>query len=160
MQIIKDREVVEDSWQHLADDADIVAGDITVSFARWVEQKDVLAAQKGRLGIRVSGEDNLEDIVADLDKFALVVVLFPAFTDGRGYSKARLLRDRYGYEGEIRAQGDVLHDQLYYMTQCGINSFELANSNRLTEALAAFDDFSENYQTTVAKPDPLYRRLR
>jgi uncharacterized protein (DUF934 family) len=160
MQIIKDREVVEDSWQHLADDADIVSGDITVSFARWVEQKDVLAAQKGRLGIRVSGEDNLEDIVADLDKFALVVVLFPAFTDGRGYSKARLLRDRYGYEGEIRAHGDVLHDQLYYMTQCGINSFELANSNRLTEALAAFDDFSENYQTTVAKPDPLYRRLR
>jgi len=160
MQIIKDHEVVEDSWQHLADDADIIAGDITVSYARWMEQKDVLAAQKGGLGIRITGGDVLQDIVADLDKFALVVVVFPAFTDGRGYSYARLLRDRYGYEGEIRAQGDVLHDQLYYMTQCGITSFELANPNRLTEALAAFDDFSENYQTTVAKPDPLYRRLR
>ena len=160
MQIIKDREVVEDNWQHLDDEADIVAGDITVSYARWLDQKDILASHKGGLGIRLCGDDDLEAIVADLDKFSLIVVVFPAFTDGRGYSYARLLRDRHGYTGEIRAQGDVLHDQLYYMTQCGINSFELANPNRLTNALAALDDFSENYQTTVDKPDPLYRRLR
>ncbi len=160
MQIIKNREVVEDNWQHLEDDADIVAGDITVSYTRWTEQKDILSAHKGGLGIRLCGDDPLENVVADLDKFALVVVQFPAFTDGRGYSSARLLRDRYDYQGEIRAQGDVLHDQLFYMTQCGINSFELANPNRLTNALSAFDDFSESYQTTTVRPDPLYRRLR
>jgi uncharacterized protein (DUF934 family) len=86
------------------------------------------------------------------------VLIFPTFTDGRCYSFARLLRDRYHYQGEIRAQGDILHDQLYYMTQCGINSFEMENPQRLADALVAFDDFSENYQATALKPDPLYRR--
>ena len=94
----------------------------------------------------------------DLANFSLIVLLFPAFTDGRCYSFARLLRDRYGYKGEIRAQGDILHDQLFYMAQCGINSFEMANPNHLMDALTAFDDFSESYQTTVLKPEPLYRR--
>ncbi len=110
------------------------------------------------MGIRLSGDDPLEEIVPDLGRFQLVVLLFPAFTDGRCYSYARLLRDRYNFKGEIRAQGDVLYDQLFYMSQCGINSFELANPNRLTQALAAFDDFSESYQATVLRPEPLFRR--
>ena len=158
MQIIKDREIVEDSWLHLDDDAELQSGDITVSLSRWQAEHDRLSHHKGGLGIRLSGDDPLEEIVPDLSHFSLIVLVFPAFTDGRCYSFARLLRDRYHYKGEIRAQGDILHDQLFYMTQCGINSFEMANPTRMTNALAAFDDFSESYQATALKPEPLYRR--
>ena len=156
--IIKDREIVDDNWQHLDDEAALVAGNITVSITRWQEQHETLSRHEGGLGIRLSGDDPLEEIVPDLGRFQLIVLLFPAFTDGRCYSYARLLRDRYQFKGEIRAQGDVLYDQLFYMSQCGINSFELANPNRLVQALAAFDDFSESYQATVLRPEPLYRR--
>lgn len=158
MQIIKDREIVDDNWLHLEDEAELVAGDFTVSLARWQAEHDTLSHHEAGLGLRLSGDDPLEEIVPDLSRFSLIVLNFPAFTDGRCYSFARLLRDRYGFKGEIRAQGDILHDQLFYMTQCGINSFEMANSNKLASALSAFDDFSENYQTTVLKPEPLYRR--
>lgn len=156
--IIKDREIVDDNWQHLDDEAALVAGNITVSITRWQEQHETLSRHEGGLGIRLSGDDPLEEIVPDLGRFQLVVLLFPVFTDGRCYSYARLLRDRYYFKGEIRAQGDVLYDQLFYMSQCGINSFELANPNRLVQALAAFDVFSESYQATVLRPEPLYRR--
>jgi len=160
MQIIKDREIVEDNWLHLDDDAELLAGDITISITRWQAEHESLSQHKGRLGLRLTGEDPLEEIIPDLANFALIVLIFPAFTDGRCYSFARLLRDRHDYQGEIRAQGDILHDQLFYMTQCGINSFEMANPEGLLSAMPAFNDFSESYQTTVAKPDPLYRRLR
>lgn len=158
MQIIKDREIVEDNWLHLDDDAELVAGNITVSLARWQAEHKTLIRHQGSLGLRMSGDDPLEEIVPDLAHFSLIVLIFPAFTDGRCYSFARLLRDRYDYQGEIRAQGDILHDQLFYMTQCGINSFEMVHENRLKDAVVAFDDFSENYQATVLKPEPLYRR--
>ena len=158
MQIIKDREIVEDNWTHLDDDAELTAGNITVSIARWQEQHHTLIQHKGELGLRLEGSDPVEEIVPDLEHFSMIALNFPAFVDGRSYSIARLLRDRYNYRGEIRAQGDVLHDQLFKMEQCGFNSFELANENRLTKALAAFDVFSEYYQTTALHPEPLYRR--
>ncbi|NQY27185.1 MAG: DUF934 domain-containing protein [Piscirickettsiaceae bacterium] len=158
MQIIKNREIVEDNWLHLDDDADLVTGDITVSITRWQAEHESLNKHEGGLGLRLTGDDPLEEIVPDLAKFSLIILVFPAFTDGRCYSFARLLRDRYDYQGEIRAQGDILYDQLFYMTQCGINSFEMANLDNLENALPAFNDFSESYQTTVLKPEPLYRR--
>ncbi|HDY86445.1 hypothetical protein LCGC14_0553860 [marine sediment metagenome] len=158
MQIIKDRAIVEDNWLHLDDEAALVAGDITVSITRWQEQHETLAKHQGGLGIRLTGEDPLEEIVPDLAEFSLIVLIFPAFTDGRCYSFARLLRDRYKFTGEIRAQGDVLYDQLHYMSLSGINSFELAEPEKIEQALAAFDYFSESYQTTALTPEPLYRR--
>ena len=158
MQIIKDREIVEDNWLHLDDEAELVSRNITISLARWQAEHEILVDHNGSLGLRLSGNDPLEEIVPDLANFSLIVLIFPVFPDGRCYSFARLLRDRYDFTGEIRAQGDVLHDQLFYMTQCGINSFEMANPEAIESALVAFDDFSESYQTTVLKPEPLYRR--
>ena len=158
MQIIKDRKIVENNWLHLDDQAQLIAGNCTVSLARWQAEHDTLNQHEAGLGLRLSGDDPLEEIVPDLSHFSLIVLMFSAFTDGRCYSFARLLRDRYGFKGEIRAQGDILHDQLFYMTQCGINSFEMAEPNKLASAMAAFDDFSESYQATVLKPQPLYRR--
>ncbi len=158
MQIIKDKKVTEDDCLHLDDDMAISAGNITVSLSRWFAEREQLLQHEGEVGVRVLGEDSIDDLIEDLPQLAMIVVYFPVFTDGRGYSVARLLRDRYGYQGDIRAQGDVLHDQLFYMSQVGFSSFELAEPTNLPDALRAFNDFSNNYQTTAVQPDPLYRR--
>ncbi|MCC5797659.1 MAG: DUF934 domain-containing protein [Methylophaga sp.] len=158
MLIIKDREIVEDNWVHLSDEDSLIDGNITVTLTRWQEQHDLLSKHGSGLGIRLSGDEPLEELVPDLHHFQLVVLLFPVFTDGRCYSYARLLRDRYHFKGEVRAQGDVLRDQLFNMSQCGINSFELAKAESAEQALSAFDDFTESYQATVLRPEPLYRR--
>ena len=87
-----------------------------------------------------------------------IAVNFPKFGDGRGYSIARLLRERYGYRGELRAIGQVARDHLYFMAQCGFDAFQLREGEDPQEALAAFNDFSEAYQASVARPQPLFRR--
>jgi len=88
----------------------------------------------------------------------VIAVNFPKFSDGRGYSIGRLLRERYGYKGELRAVGEVARDHLHAMEQCGFNAFELRAGEDPQEALAAFGDFSDSYQATAARPEPLFRR--
>ena len=97
-------------------------------------------------------------IAGDLDRFALVAVNFPKFGDGRGYSIARLLRERYGYKGELRAIGEVVRDHLFFMARCGFDAFLLRDDQDPEEALTAFGDFSDSYQSTVDRPLPLFRR--
>jgi uncharacterized protein (DUF934 family) len=97
-------------------------------------------------------------LAASLDRLQAVAVNFPAFGDGRGYSIARLLRERYGYRGELRAIGEVARDHLYFMAQCGFDAFQLRAGEDAQEALAAFSDFSEGYQASAARPLPLFRR--
>jgi uncharacterized protein (DUF934 family) len=87
-----------------------------------------------------------------------IAVNFPSFGDGRGYSIARLLRERYGYKGELRAVGEVARDHLHAMAQCGFDAFQLRAGEDPQEALKAFGDFSEHYQATTAQPVPLFRR--
>jgi uncharacterized protein (DUF934 family) len=87
-----------------------------------------------------------------------IAINFPKFSDGRGYSIARLLRERYGYKGELRAIGEVARDHLHAMAQCGFDAFELREGEDPQQALAAFSDFSDTYQATVAQPQPLFRR--
>jgi uncharacterized protein (DUF934 family) len=93
-----------------------------------------------------------------LSSLTLVAIRFPHFTDGRGYSTARLLRERYGYAGELRATGDVARDQLFCLSRVGFDTFELREGEDVGAALAAFGDFSEAYQSSVAQPQPLSRR--
>jgi len=87
-----------------------------------------------------------------------IAINFPKFSDGRGYSIARLLRERYDYKGELRAVGVVARDHLQLMAQCGFDSFLLREGEDAQAALAAFDDFSESYQANAAQPVPLFRR--
>jgi uncharacterized protein (DUF934 family) len=88
----------------------------------------------------------------------VIAVNFPKFSDGRGYSTGRLLRERYGYKGELRAVGEVARDHLQAMAQCGFDAFQLREGEDAQEALAAFEDFSDSYQATAAQPQPLFRR--
>jgi uncharacterized protein (DUF934 family) len=115
------------------------------------------SSERGEV-IRLEPQDDPAAVVARLAKAARVEINFPKFGDGRGFSIARLLRERYGYKGELRAVGQVARDHLYYMEQCGFDAFLLREGEDVAEALAAFDDFSEAYQASVAQPVPLFRR--
>ena len=93
-----------------------------------------------------------------LEGVTRVEVSFPKFGDGRGYSIAKLLRTRYGYRGELRAVGHITRDLLFFMESCGFDAYELREGENPHEALASFEDFSEAYQASVARPVPLFRR--
>lgn len=88
----------------------------------------------------------------------VIAVNFPKFGDGRGYSIGRLLRERHGYKGELRAVGEVGRDHLHAMEQCGFNAFQLREGEDRHEVLGAFGDFTDTYQATAAQPVPLFRR--
>ena len=108
--------------------------------------------------LRIEPGDDLEAFARRLDGVARVEVNFPKFGDGRGYTIARLLRERYGYRGELRAVGQVARDLLFYMESCGFDAYLLREGEDPQEALAAFGDFSEAYQASVTRPQPLFRR--
>src|SRR5215469_13894670 len=166
--IIKKREIVEDNWQvvRAAEDgalpevAALPAGKVLVPLAYWQAQRDALVAARGKdeLGVWLAPDSEPADIAGDFDKLAVIAVDFPVFRDGRGYSIGRLLRERYGYKGELRAIGDVLRDQIRLMFRCGFDAFALRADKDINDALKAFDDFSVQYQGAVDDPSPLFRR--
>jgi uncharacterized protein (DUF934 family) len=165
--IIKNGKVIADTWSQVdaAGDAlpnPLPGGDLLVPLAVWRAHGSALLAHAvksaGRLGVRVEGDQDPAALAADLQHFALIAVHFAQFGDGRGYSFARLLRERFGYHGELRAVGDVIRDNLFYLAQCGFDACELAQGADLAAALASLADFSETYQATAAQPQPLFRR--
>jgi uncharacterized protein (DUF934 family) len=110
--------------------------------------------------LRLDPTDDPASVAERLGRAARVEVNFPKFGDGRGFSIARLLRERHGYTGELRAVGQVGCDHLYYMEQCGFDAFELRDGENAEETLAAFDAFTEAYQASAVRPVPLFRRRR
>ena len=108
--------------------------------------------------LRLEPADDPAKVADRLGTAVRVEVNFPSFTDGRGYSIARLLRERLGYRGELRAVGDVQRDQLFYLARCGFDAFLLRDGPDAEESLRALQDFSEAYQASVERPEPLFRR--
>jgi uncharacterized protein (DUF934 family) len=157
-QLIRDRALATDPWQWLEDGALPAAGDVIVPLVVWLSERERLLARPGRIGVLLQPNDEPAAIAADVDRLALVAVHFPSFTDGRGYSTARLLRQRYGYRGELRAIGDVQRDQLFYLSRVGFDAFQLEAGANVEEALAAFGDFADTYQAAHDQPVPLFRR--
>jgi uncharacterized protein (DUF934 family) len=162
--IIKDRAIVPDDWQvlHLAegDTAESVAipaGRVIVPLAVWQARRDSLKA-RGDVAVWLASDERPEALKDDLDALPLVAVDFPKFADGRGYSTAYNLRARFGYQGELRAIGDVLRDQLFYMQRVGFDAFELRADQDVNAALQAFKDFTECYQGAIEPALPLFRR--
>ena len=149
MQIIKDQQIIDDNRSYVADDAELKNGDISVSLARWKKDKQQLLKSNGNIGVRIGPADSLEDIAADLKDIPLIELDFPAFADGRIFSHAWLLRGRYNYQGEVRATGHFMRDQVYYLSRVGVNAFSLEKAEDLPVALAALNDFSVNYQKSI-----------
>lgn len=160
--LIKNEKIAANTWQQLelAADGSLPAipatGDVLVPLAVWqAAASTLLVRTAGRVGVWLNSDQDPAQIADSLEAFSLIAVNFPQFTDGRGYSAARLLRERYGWKEELRAIGDVQRDQLFYLSRCGFNAFLLAEGH---DALSAFGDFTEAYQTSVERPLPLFRR--
>ena len=159
MRVIKEGAVVEDSWVFCkADEAVPAEGDVIVGLSRWNAERESLVARSGKVGVLLASEETPRDIDA-LFSLALVALDFPKFADGRGYTSARLLRERFGFQGDIRAVGDVLRDQLFYMARCGVSSFAVKEGKDIQGALDALRDFSVTYQPAADDPRPLFRRV-
>ena len=130
MPLIRDGAIVHrDRCFYLADDQEIAdrggSGGIIVSLDRWRRDRDALLGVNSELGIRLRADQSPALIVDDLPLLALVALDFPTFKDGRAFTYARLLRERYGYAGEVRAIGNVLRDQFQFMMRCGFDAFEV-----------------------------------
>lgn len=151
--------VTNDPWVVLDDDAPVPEkADVIVSLERWTRERELILGRANRVGLRVRGETEPEELAPLLQDIDLVAVEIPVFTDGRAYTLARLLRSRFGYRGELRACGDVLRDQLFYLARVGFNSFQLKPGKDSNAALTAFQDFSATYQPAADHDVPIWRR--
>ena len=159
--LIKDRAIVEDRWTLLREATSLtdVPAEVPaiVPLALWRSQREGLLA-RGQVGVWLAPEDDPDALAADAGTLPLIAIDFPKFTDGRGYSTAQILRRKHGFAGELRAIGDVLRDQLYYLQQCGFNAFAVRSDRSLEDALKALGDFSDGYQASVSQPTPFFRR--
>lgn len=166
MMIIKNKAVIEDGWSALRlgenDTPESVAvppGKVIVPLKVWQAQRETLQ-HRAELGVWLASDQRAEDLRNDLARFSVVAVDFPRFADGRGYSIAHHLRARLGYRGELRAIGDVLRDQLFYMQRVGFDAFAPRADKDIHEALKGLSDFSLSYQASVDEKLPLFRRTQ
>lgn len=163
--IIKHGQIVDDNWQVLKlaegetpESAPLPDENIIVPLTVWQSRKMEILGRGAPFGVWLDSHEGPEALAEDQSLFTLIAVNFPKFADGRGYSTARLLRERYGYQGELRAIGDVLQDQLFYMKRCGFDAFAVRADKDIQAAMAGLNDFSETYQSAVDQPQPLFRR--
>ncbi len=161
MPLIRNKQVVaNDPWIFAREGENVPAdADVVVPLARFVAESETLLARKGRVGVSIEPTDEIAQLSAHIETLGLIALHFPKFGDGRCYSKARLLRERFAYKGELRAVGEVLADQLSYMLRCGMDSFYLVDGKDVKLAIACFDDFSVAYQAATDQPRPLYLRV-
>ena len=163
--IIKNKAIVDDQWNvfklsegESPESVAVPAGHQIVPLQVWLAQKTSLAARKD-IAVWLASDERPEQLKEDIAALPLVAVDFPAFSDGRGYSIAFNLRTRLGYDGEIRAIGDVLRDQLFYMQRVGFDAFATREDRSIEDALKGLTDFSDVYQTSWDQKTPLYRRV-
>lgn len=168
--LIVDGQHQPDSWLLCAADTtiDALAGHETENLILpldcWLEAQDLISKREGLTGVWLQSRERAETLLADtgldINDIPLIAVDFPVFSDGRGYTTARTLREVMHYRGEMRAIGDVLRDQLFYMRRCGFSAYAMREDQDLESSLAAFSDFREAYQASVDQPLPLFRRGR
>ncbi len=164
--IIRDGAVVADDWKIIAADTHgpLPAGKIIVPLKLWLDQRYAVMHRISELnqpiGVWLDSHEEPAALADSVGRFAVIAVNFPKFTDGRGYSIAALLRSRYGFKGELRAIGDVLRDQLFYMQRVGFNAFAVRADKDIHDAVKALKDFSEIYQGSIDQPVPLFKRRR
>lgn len=163
-EIIKDRAIVADDWNVLklaeGDDPETVAvpaGKQIVPLKVWSAQKSTLKSRSD-IGVWIACDERAETLKEDAALLPVIAVDFPVFSDGRGYSIAFNLRTRLQFKGELRAVGDVLRDQLFYMQRVGFNAFATREDRNIQDALKGLTDFSDVYQTSWDQKSPLYRR--
>jgi uncharacterized protein (DUF934 family) len=163
-EIIKNGQIVNDDWAILrlsedqqAEVIDVPNSNVIVPLAVWQAQH-VTLSKRTNVGVWLASSERAESLKADVQTLPVIAIDFPKFSDGRGYSIAYNLRARLGYEGELRAIGDVLRDQLFYMQRVGFNAFATRADRSIHDALKGLTDFSVSYQTSIDQKSPLFRR--
>lgn len=168
--LIKNGQLIDDAAQILILDETqapealtLPDGPLFVPLAVWQAHQCQLAGLAG-VGVWLDSHENVDELTENLNGIQAIALNFPKFTDGRAYSTAALLRSRYGFKGEIRAIGDVLRDQFFFMQRCGFDAIQPKagkySDAQLEEALASLKDFSTPYQAAIDQPQPLFRRAQ
>ncbi|MGH1440634.1 MAG: DUF934 domain-containing protein, partial [Cellvibrionaceae bacterium] len=162
--MIKDGQVIDNTWELIGstdtdpnstETIEIPTSNVLVPLALWQAQTELQG--RDNVGIWLDNDCNLNDVAEKITSLPVIAIHFPVFMDGRGFSLARLLRERYGYKGEIRAIGHIIRDQLCYLKRCGFNAFTFNDEDLdINAAVESLKDFSEAYQTSVDMPEPLF----
>ena len=162
MPLVKGGKITADTFVHVADDAEIPDdGAILISAARFVENAETLSRRAGKIGVVWPNNRDLDDIVPYLDRVAVVALVFPTFRDGRAYTQARLLRERHGFKGELRATGQVLRDQFVFMLRAGFDAFEVKKQSDAEAFATTVKHYSVFYQPTGdGRVTALHRRMQ
>ncbi|MDP6563532.1 MAG: DUF934 domain-containing protein [Alphaproteobacteria bacterium] len=147
MPLLRHGAIVEDEWTRVADASGLADPlPIIVPHDLWLAHRDRLLGRTQPLGLHLPAGQSPETLAEDIQRFSLIAVAFPKFTDGRGFSYGRLLRERLGYRRELRAVGQVLRDQFAFILRCGFDSFEIADADDPADWLAAAAAISDWYQ--------------
>jgi uncharacterized protein (DUF934 family) len=162
MPLVKNGKIAGDAFVHVADDAEFPAdGAILISAARFLEDPEALLRRAGKLGVVWPNNRDIDDLVPYLDRLAAVGLVFPTFRDGRAYSQARLLRERHGYRGELRATGQVLRDQFVFMLRAGFDAFDVKKESDAEAFALTAKRYSVFYQPTGdGRITALHRRMQ
>jgi phosphoadenosine phosphosulfate reductase len=153
--IWQDRAFHRDAWTTVAADAALPETPVIVGKARWLAERTQLRERNQFIGLRLEPGESLDDIQGDIAGFAIIALSFPKYSDGRAFSTATLLREKYGYRGELRAVGNVLNDQIPLMARVGFDSFEVTHAP--TRAALVADRLAEvklYYQPSVRAEAP------
>lgn len=162
--LIKDGVIVDDKWRlegQLSSrrDGGLPGEDhVIVSLESWLFQRELFSPSEEQVGVYTEAGEIPKALLDNIHRFPLIAIKFSSFVDGRGFSMGTLLRERYGYAGELRAIGNIIPDQLFYLKRCGFNAFSMAEGVDLTVACSALKDFSESYQEGYDQPVPLFSR--
>jgi uncharacterized protein (DUF934 family) len=162
MPLVKQGKISGDAFVHVADDAEIPAdGAALISASRFLADADALSQRPGKIGVIWPNNRDVDDLVPYLDRLAVVALVFPTFRDGRAYSQARLLRERYKYRGELRATGQVLRDQFVFMLRAGFDAFEVKKDSDAEAFANTVKRYSVFYQPTGdGRVTALHRRMQ
>jgi uncharacterized protein (DUF934 family) len=162
MPLVKGGKISDDIFVHVADGVELPAeGSVLVSAARFLENPEALFARSGKVGVIWPNNRDVDDIVPYLDRLAVVALVFPTFRDGRAYSQARLLRERFLYRGELRATGQVLRDQFVFMLRAGFDAFDVKKQADAEAFAQTVQRYSVFYQPTGdGRITALHRRMQ
>lgn len=152
--------LANDPFTSVADDESLPPGDVIISLTRFQSEGDRLLSEGRAVGVRVEAGEEIEVLAYDLPRLAVVALAFPKFRDGRHYSNARLLRERYSFTGEVRAVGDVLREQALFMFRCGVDAFEPADGSNAEQWEAATRRYSHVYQRAADGRTPAFAERR
>ena len=162
MPLVRNGKITGDAFVHVADDEVVPEGGaVLISAKRFLEDPALFAARVGETGVIWPNNRDVDDLVPYLDRLAAVALVFPSFRDGRAYSQARLLRERYAFKGELRATGQVLRDQFVFMLRAGFDAFEVKKDSDAAAFAATTKRYSVFYQPTGdGRVTALHRRMQ